>query len=135
MIYFDVEKLRRKYKERGLGSASLATRAGVRNDDVQDILWRGHADDEIGKKIIDVLGEDVLEDSLKNDDEEEENYADLDTKIDPSTEIMIADYSIKQVKEKIGNGEIELAEALELEKAQENPRITLLKWIEEQLEE
>ena len=134
MYHFDIEKFWRKLKELKLGSGTLAERAGVLPDDVQRLVFRSYADDKIGAKIVDVLGEDVLEDSLQNeDDEEEEGYADLDAETDSS--LAIADYSIDQIKEMIGNGEVELADVLELEKARDDPRSTLLKWIEEQLEE
>lgn len=137
MMYFDMGKFWRKLKELKLGTATLGEQAGVLGSGgVLKLIALGCIDDEIGEKIVEVLGEDVLEDSLQNEDGEEEDYADLDKEIDSTVEnFAIADYSINQIKEKIGNGEIGLGKTLRLEQAQDDPRTTLLKWLEEQLEE
>ena len=137
MYHFDIEKFWRKLKELKLGSGTLAERAGVLPDDVQRLIFRGYADDEIGEKIVDILGEDVLEDSLQNEDnEEEEGRVDLDEEIDSIAEdFAIADYTINQIKEKIENRELGLGKALRLERAQDDPRVTLLDWLKEQMEE
>ena len=134
MHYFDIEKFWRKLKELKLGSGTLAERAGVLPDDVQKLVTLGCIDDEIGEKIVDILSEDVLEDSLKND-EEGEILVDPESKVDSTEAFAVVAYTINQIKEKIEKGEIGLEEVLDLEKLQDEPRTTLTTWIEEQLEE
>jgi len=126
MMHFDIEKFWRKLKQLSLGTGTLATRAGVRPDDVQKLIALGETTEEIGAKIVDVLTTDVLAYV-----EEPEERTEIIDKV-PIEPIDIS-LSISKIKAKIEDGVWSAKKVLEQEQAQEMPRTTLLAWLEEEL--
>ena len=125
-MHFDMEKFWRKLKELGLGTGTLATRAGVLPGDVQRLIALKETTNEIGAKIVEILTTDVL---AYVEEPEEEGRDERDEDEDP----IDLSLSITKIKAKIEAGAWSVKEVMEQEQAQETPRTTLLAWLEEEL--
>jgi len=134
--HFDLEKFWRKLKQLNLGTGTLSTQAGVRPDDVQMMIRLEMAKGDVALKLLEVLGREVL--AYDPDESEEEDVYlsggvpdDAPDFVTTSTDIDSTEYTINEIKAGVADGTWTLADIAASERAAENPRSTLLAWIEE----
>lgn len=130
--HFDLDKFWRRMKERGLGTGTLAARAGVPPDAVQQLIALEEADEDVALKILEVLGREIL----AYDPDEVDSTAEADYPTEPLEATPPCDpsqYTIGKVKQLVASGAWGLEETLAAEQSQESPRSTLIDWLEKEL--
>ena len=129
MVYhFDMDKFWMMLKQLRLGTGTLATRAGVRPDDVQKLIALEEAEADIALKILEVMGREVLAyDPDGNEDAEDEEDK------EPDAPIASTALTVNETKQHIAGGTLSLADALAREKKSETPRSTLITWLNEEI--
>lgn len=111
---FDRTKISEQMLARGLGTGTLASAAGIGPDDLQRILVTQEAPKEIGTKLVEFLGKDILTD-------------------ESTTQLLpVTDHSIGAIKSLIEDGSWIPADVYKAESAQSSPRRTLITWLEEE---
>jgi len=101
----DKEKFLKRLDLLGLGTGTLAARAGVPPDYVQKVLALEEIDDsDYGKALLEVIGEEVLDKP---------------------------ELTVKDTIEKIEAGELDPQVVYEQEMERDKPRITLLNYLKE----
>ena len=131
MVYhFDIDKFWRRLKELGLGTGTLAARAGVPPDAIQRLIALEEAEEDVALKVLEVLGREVL----AYDPDEVDTTADYETA--PAGEPVPcepAQYTIGRVKQLVASGTWGVEETLSAEQSQDSPRSTLIDWLEKEL--
>jgi len=118
MVLIDVTKMLEGAKLRKLGTGTLAKTIGVRPDDIQKVIALGEANGDVATKLVDFFGDVVVVSETE----------DLDEGMDSDS---LFDGTVAQLKARVEDGVISAAELAEYESKRENPRTTLLKWLEE----
>lgn len=119
---FNREAILSRMTKSRLGTGTLASAAGMLPDQLQLLLLNEEASEEVGSKLVKVLGEIILAEENGSDSQKE------------SASLPVAGVSIPIVKEKIISGEWDHEIVFQSELSQEEPRTTLLTWIRTEYE-
>lgn len=125
---FDKERMLEQCEAVG-GTGKAAQRAKIRPDDMQMAIWGEEISSEIGEKLVATFGEGV-----RLDCEPEKVIEDLPVENDAvsDTSAINLDMSIDLIKEAVKSGEYLAADVYTAESLQEDPRSTLLSWLEKE---
>lgn len=118
MVFIDTDALLRAMKIRKLGTGTLPPLVGVRSDDLLRVIATGEAGKELADGLVDLLGDDIL----------------ARPEVEPDPDPALADPykgTIAELQERVRSEEIEPGVLIEVERKSENPRSTLIHWLEE----